>query len=105
MTTRLRISNWFSKIKFERDKKRSKMIDNTCFHEIFSEFIAYRCSIKPHCFSMYKQFMKEFSYFSKEKYAIDILNCNRDNLNNYLKIKYTDVFIYDDYIFGIRIWY
>ena len=88
--------------KIQCHKKRNNHV--SCFSEVFSGFIAHRCSIKPNSVSLYTEFMREFSYYSRENYDSEIV-FNRDNLNNYLRKVYSDIYIFDNYLLGLRIWY
>ena len=75
------------------------------FSEAFDDFVAHRCTIKSAYYTMYKTFSKEFTEHVNAKYGIESIVINRQSLDGFLQHKYPDVFIHDDYIFGIKIWF
>ena len=97
----------FSKFKCRKltrnqKKKEKKTI---VFSEAFDDFVAHRCTIKPAYFTEYKTFSKEFTDHVYRKFGKGQIQISRQSLDGFFQVKYPDIFIHDDFIFGIKIWF
>lgn len=73
------------------------------FSQVFQDFIDHRCAIKPSAYTPYPLFMTELKRHFQKKYKSQ-LALDRPSFVHFIETKYPDVFVYDDFIFGIRLW-